>query len=208
VDSKLSPLQRWILALLRGCDPRWTLTGGGALVGYVLGHRTTRDLDLFFKGLWQLDTLPREIEGTLRAAGLEVRSVRSAPAFHRLEVRDEQEAVLVDLVAEPIPPIEVATELEPGILVDTPHELLVNKVCALFGRVAIRDLVDVAALLEAGGDLERALRDAPRKDGGFSPPSLAWVLQSLEVEKLAQSAGYDGAALCAFRDHLVDRLLR
>jgi hypothetical protein len=33
VHSSLSPLQHRILALLADIEPRWTLTGGGALAG-------------------------------------------------------------------------------------------------------------------------------------------------------------------------------
>jgi len=39
----------------------------------------------------------------------------------------------------------------------------------LLERSEIRDLADVKALLDAGGDLDAALRDAPTKDAGFSP---------------------------------------
>lgn len=56
-DSRLSALQRHILRVLASMDPRWTLTGGGALAGLYLGHRETRDLDLFWHGLSALPDL-------------------------------------------------------------------------------------------------------------------------------------------------------
>ena len=90
-------------------------------------------------------------------------------------------------------------ELLPGIHVDTPHEILINKLCALLSRGETRDLVDVDALLTAGGDLERALADASRKDGGFSALTLAWVLQSLDTAADAE--------LESLRDALIERLL-
>lgn len=43
----LSPLQWRILRALAVEDPPWSLTGGGALVGFHLHHRETRALDLF-----------------------------------------------------------------------------------------------------------------------------------------------------------------
>ena len=207
MESKLTPLQRQILAVLRGFDPRWTLTGGGALAGFHLGHRATRDLDLFFHGLSSLDTIPLEIEGRLREAGLGVATLRSAPTFRRLEVRSPDEVILVDLVAEPVPELESPVEVEAGIWVDTQQEILVNKLCALLGRVAIRDLLDVQTLVATGADLEKALALAPLKDAGFSPPTLAWLLKELPVASLARQAGYDPVALVHFRDQLVDRLL-
>ncbi len=199
-SSRLTVLQQRVLHLLAGMEPGWTLTGGGALCGYHLGHRETRDLDLFFHGLRELGHVPQEVSLRLQDAGLTVENLETARSFHRLRVTNGVENLPIDLVAEPVPAIEAPVEVEPGILVDTPHEILVNKLTALFSRWAVRDLVDVKTLLDHGGDLERALADAPRKDGGFSPQSLAWVLDTLPRTNLTPE-------LDAFRKHLIDRLL-
>ena len=198
MESRLSPLQKRVLAVLAGLP--WTLSGGGALAGYHLGHRTTRDLDLFFKGTNVLDHIPLEVESRLRRAGLIVDRIQSGEAFCRIQVGDGVEAFPIDLVAEPVAGIEAPTEVDPGVWVDTPHEILVNKLTALLGRWAHRDLVDVRALLAHGGDLDRALRDAPQKDGGFSPETLAWVLDTTPHAGLPPD-------LLAFKDELVSKLL-
>ncbi len=203
--SSLTPLQARVLALLAGITPPWTLTGGGALAGFHLGHRTTRDLDLFWHGARALDHNADEVARRLVAAGLSVEVERTAPAFRRLRVADASEVLLIDLVADPVAVIE---EPQPQdidgvqILVDTPHEILVNKLTTLLSRSELRDLVDVRALVEAGGDLERAIKDAPRKDGGFSGPTLSWLLGQLPLEQLGATA-----ELVAFRDTLLKRLL-
>jgi hypothetical protein len=59
--GELSALQWRILEELAGFDPSWTLTGGGALAGVHLQHRTTRDLDLFWQGRDQLGSLPADV---------------------------------------------------------------------------------------------------------------------------------------------------
>jgi hypothetical protein len=95
------------------------------------------------------------------------------------------------------------------IRVDTPHEIFVNELCAMLGRAEFRDLVDVRALLAASGDLARAVRDAPRKDGGFSPLTLAWILRGLPISAMAEEEGVvpsEAADLARFRDELVGRL--
>jgi hypothetical protein len=211
--SQLSPLQRRVLLVLADARPAWTLTGGGALVGMHLGHRTTRDLDLFWHGLTSLaDASPASI-ARLRAAGLSVDVVQTSPAFQQLRVSDAETVVVVDFVADPVPTIEqpVEVDLEGTIIqVDTAHEILVNKLCALLGRSEIRDLVDVRALLLHGLDLKRALDDAPRKDGGFSPLTLAWVLRQQPLHAMASAtaiAGDVAAELVRFRDELVRQLL-
>lgn len=188
--DRLTPLQRRILRVLASLAPPWTLTGGGALAGVHLGHRETRDLDLFWRDRRELGVSPREAEGALRADGLDVTVLRTAPAFVELRVSDERAACVVDLVAEPFPALEPPQSAQvEGVLiaVDTAHEILVNKLAALLSRSELRDLVDVKALLEAGGNLERALRDAPKKDGGFSPLTLAWVLKGFAPATLARA---------------------
>ncbi len=208
----LTRLQARVLELLAGLDPPWTLTGGGALAGFHLHHRNTRDLDLFWRGLERLGASRDDVTRRLRDAGIGVESLKASEGFQQLRLKDGGEVLIVDLVAEPVASIEPAIEVVQGrakIRVDTPHEILVNKLCALLGRAELRDLVDVRALLEARGDLKRALRDAPRKDGGFSPLVLAWVLRRLQIDVLARAVEakeMDIDELGRFRDDLVVRL--
>jgi len=89
------------------------------------------------------------------------------------------------------------------------HEILAAKLTALLGRTELRDLVDVRALLDAGIDLAAALRDAPKKDTGFSGLTLAWVLHSFETVPLARALGWteeQAADVDAFRQQLIERL--
>ena len=135
----------------------------------------------------------------LRAGGLSAERQQTTATFCRLLVGDGVERLPVDLVADQAAQIEEPITVAEGIAVDTAHEILVNKLTAMLGRWAERDLVDVEALIEAGGDLDRALRDAPRKDGGFSPETLAWVLDTTE-----QAVPAD---LAAFKVTFIKRLL-
>jgi hypothetical protein len=198
-----------VLASLR---PPWTLTGGGALAGVHLGHRETRDLDLFWRNLGELGTLVPDAVAALGADGLGAQVLRTAPAFGELRVSDGGDACIVDLVAEPFAPIappESALIEGVTIAVDSRHEILASKLATLLERSEIRDLADVEALLDAGGDLESALRDAPMKDAGFSPLTLAWVLKSYDPRPAARALGWSDAdtqAIVAFRVWLLDRV--
>jgi hypothetical protein len=211
-SDKLTPLQRRILRVLAGLNPPWTLTGGGALAGIHLGHRTTRDLDLFWRSRTDLGTSSAEAQTLLRTDGMGVATLRTAPMFGELRVSDDHDVCIVDLVAEPFPPVEPpdrATIGEAVIAVDSMHEILVAKLSALLGRSELRDLIDVQALLEAGTDLPAAVRDAPKKDGGFSAMTLAWVLHSFEPDPLARALNWSEdqtAGIDAFRRQLIDRL--
>ena len=211
--AELTPLQTRVLETLSGIEPRFVLTGGAALVAVHLKHRTTRDLDLFWRDRALLGTLITAVRARLESLGLEVTDLEASPSFHRLRAFDGTEACVIDLVADPAPTLE---EPEPApigrvtILIDTPREILANKLCTLLSRSELRDLQDVKALLEAGGDWDRALRDAPEKDGGFSPLTLAWVLRSLDERALAEAAGWSALetrGLSEFKAELVDRLV-
>ena len=210
--DKLTPLQRRILRVLAEMTPRWTLTGGGALAGLHLGHRVTRDLDLFWRNRAALGELAANALSALRADGLDAQVLRTAPAFGELRVSDATDTCMVDLVAEPfaaIAPPEQALIEGTAIAVDSKHELLASKLATLLERSEIRDLVDVKALVEAGCDLDAALGDTPKKDAGFSPLTLAWVLKGYDAGPAAKALGWGAAQmeeLLAFRQWLINRL--
>ena len=57
--------------------------------------------------------------------------------------------------------------------------------------------------------MQAALRDAPQKDAGFSPLTLAWVLKGTDPRPALKALGWSAAGmeeLLAFRDWLIDRL--
>jgi len=101
--------------------------------------------------------------------------------------------------------VEPPSEARPGVFVDTARELLSQKLCALLSRTELRDLEDIGALLDAGGDLARGMADAATRDGGFSPPTLAWLLQAFPLQR-AEEEGRARSRLIAIRDRLLDAL--
>jgi hypothetical protein len=210
--DRLTALQRRILGVLAGITPRWTLTGGGALAGVHLGHRETRDLDLFWRNRSELGTVVADTVSALRAVGLDVHVLRTAPAFSELRVSDGRDACVVDLVAEPfaaIEPPEQAVVEGTAISVDSKHEILASKLATLLERSEARDLVDLKALLDAGGDLQAGLRDAPKKDTGFSPLTLAWVLKDFDPRPALKALGWgahETEELVSFRQWLISQL--
>ena len=211
--GKLDELQKRVLDSLAAVRPPFILGGGGALAGVHLAHRKTRDLDLFWREQTQLGEIPGLIEARLIQEGLTVSPLQRSPLFVQLRVADASSVVVVDLIAEPTSSLEPPRRCRIGrseILVDTPHAILTEKLCALLERSELRDLVDVEALVRSGEDLNSAVADAPRRDSGFSPLTLAWVLRDWDMRKIAASAALsdaDAAILEAFRLSLIDRLI-
>ncbi len=168
--GKLSQLQERVLVILAGITPPWTLSGGGALAGFHTRHRGTRDLDLFWQQQTTLGDAPDRVRERLTDAGLSISTLETHAAFTRLKVDGiGGDSVVLDLVADPVRLAEPPRPQAVGsvtFLLDTPHQILVNKLCALLGRSEPRDLEDVQVLLDSGGDLARALLDCPQQDAG------------------------------------------
>lgn len=94
-----------------------------------------------------------------RTLGASVEAIQTAPDFRCLLVRRGDEAVVVDLVREYVFQLEPKKGKINGIRIDSPEEILANKLCALLSRSEIRDLVDVRET-RGDGQLEtRSLRD-------------------------------------------------
>jgi hypothetical protein len=212
--GKLDALQKRVLDSLAAVRPPFILGGGAALAAVHLAHRETRDLDLFWRDLTQFGDIPRLIEAQLTNDGLTVSPLQRSPLFVELRVADASSVVVVDLIAEPTAGLEPPQLRRIGrsdILVDTAHAILTEKLCALLGRSELRDLIDVEALVRSGQDLSSAIADAPRRDSGFSPLTLAWVLRDWDVRSIALSTGLpEGHAevLEQFRQSLIDRLIK
>lgn len=204
MQDRLSPLQRELLEGFFELAPEFFLTGGAALAGFHLGHRTTEDLDLFVHEP-RLDEGVSALRRVVERLGASLESLQTSPDFRRFLVRRRDEGVLVDLVHDPVP--SGAPQQRFGrIRVDSPEEIFANKLCTLLSRAEIRDLVDVRALEAAGYDLQEALASGARKDGGLTPGQLAWVLSEVRLGADAHVPG--GCTVDELRAFLVGLLAR
>jgi hypothetical protein len=210
--GSLDRLQKRVLVILAGFKPPFILGGGGALAIYF-DHRQTRDLDLFWEEIDVLGGLPALIQQRLREGGVSTSVVQESSAFVRLRAFDDTSAINIDLVADPTERLERPVVVAIGdseIAAESARDLLVNKLCALLGRSELRDLFDIGVLISHGVSLDEAIDSAPRKDGGFSPLTLAWVLQNLDVRSLSVASGFaasDVDQIEHIRDTLIKRLI-
>lgn len=157
------------------------MTGGAALVGFHLHHRTTSDLDLFTldeSAHERARSVIHEVAARLEAS---METKHDSPGFQRHLLTRGAETVLVDLVLDRTVQIRPEKPIVDGIPVDPPEEILANKLTALVARSEERDLVDVMCLDRAGYRVEDALDAALRKDGGCTPAQIAFVLSEIHV---------------------------
>lgn len=203
--SRLTALQNDVLAAFFARDDRFFLTGGAALAGFHLGHRTTQDLDLF-----TVEDVLDEAETSLRLAaedlGGTVERVRTSPEFRRRILRLRDAAVVVDLVRDRAPQMHATKPLIGAIRVDPADEIFANKLCALLSRSEIRDLVDVMMLERAGLDLRDGILSATKKDGGLTPGQLGFVLSQVTIPEDAAVPATTRGELAEYLVALLDRL--
>ncbi len=205
--SRLTALQRDLLEAFFAREGRLFLTGGGALAGFYLGHRTTEDLDLFAAPGLDLAEPAHALEDAARALGATTAARSTYPDFRRVVVTRGAETCVVDLVVDRAPMIDPAKVMIGAVRVDTEREIAANKICTLLSRSEIKDLVDLTALVRRGIDLDQAFTDARRKDAGAEPATLAWLLEQLTIAPEAVlPSGISAESLLAFRDELVKKL--
>jgi Nucleotidyl transferase AbiEii toxin, Type IV TA system len=207
--ADLSPLQRDVLEAFFACEKGFFLTGGAALAGYYLHHRTTDDLDLFTDRGDAFERGVRAMGAVAASLGASLQVRMDAPDFKRFAIERGSDAVVVDLVHDRVPQLAREKPLVGTVRVDSLEEILANKLTALVGRQEERDLVDVYFLERAGHSVESALPAALAKDGGCTPANLAWLLSQIAIpEGLAVPEPLTVDGLRAYVAGLVKRLRR
>ena len=169
-------------------EPAFFLTGGGALIGFYGHQRVTRDLDLFTRDEDAFRIGSDVLRDAASRIGGTVEALRTTPYFRRFRVSRVEESTIIDLVLETVSAVFEPIELPSyDILIDTPEELAVNKVCALVGRAEPRDLVDLHFLHTQGLDLDTAVTQAKQKDGGVGTDTFLMALQGISPKQLDAS---------------------
>jgi hypothetical protein len=206
--SKLTALQRDVLDAFFQRERGFFLTGGAALAGFHLGHRTTDDLDLFTAQDGAFERGRFVLADVAAALGGELQVRQDAPGFKRIVLTRGDEGLIIDLVRDVSPQLHPVKLDRDHILVDSADEILANKLTALVGRAEERDLVDVMFLERAGYSLESALAAALAKDGGCTPATLAWLLSEVTIpDGISLPAGVTPGELRAYVNALIARLL-
>jgi hypothetical protein len=157
-ESVLYPLQDAALAVARDVDTGFYLTGGAALGRVHLHHRYSEDLDLFVNDDERFQVwADRLLEAWRADARWAVAVQRRDPRFVRASLATPDAALKIEFVNDVRGRVGIPTRDERLGLVDTPENILANKVTALLDRQEPKDLADVWGLCRRRG---LALRDA------------------------------------------------
>jgi predicted nucleotidyltransferase component of viral defense system len=174
--ADLDEAQRIVLRRLACSDlaEHFTLTGGTALGAFHLHHRRSQDLDLFS----ERDVPLSSIDAFLKTVPeLEIASFQRRYDRKMFTATVAGQPLKIEFTKFPFEHVCGRQEVEPGLWVDAPSEILVNKLLAMTDRCEPKDYVDVYFLLrtEGGPGLLEALVLAERK---FGIAGLRYSLQS------------------------------
>lgn len=208
--SALTPIQRRIIDEFFARTDDFFLTGGSALAGYYLGHRTSADLDFFTTSDDAFPHARRLVEDAVRHLGGLTEVVREYPGFIELRATVAGESVKIDLVRETVPQVRPDKPRIGSAVVDSIEDIAANKICAVVGRSEVRDYVDLFFLDRAGQSLPQAIERARDKDAGIEPATLAWILGQVRVNSLPPTLlkPLTPAELQSFIDELARKLSR
>lgn len=197
-SGSLSSLQCDFLEIWFRKTDGFFLTGGAVLVGFLKSPRITRDLDLFTTKADAFEDALHLFSAICREIGADVELLRTAPHFRRYFVRRQGEETLIDLVLDTAPQVfPEKSRINREMVIDTPEEILINKICSIVGRSEPRDFFDVYFLSLRGHDVEKALTLASVKDGGVNEESLLFVLSEI---------AWDSFSIPGFDDETIDKV--
>jgi len=174
----LYPLQDRVLATIALAETGFYLTGGTAASRGYLHHRFSDDLDLFVNDdrrftLWA----DRLVQRLVADAAWRVEVLLREERFVRANVRAGEVDLKIEMVND-VPSRAGAVRDDPVLgRLDSPENILANKLTALVDREEPKDLADVWGFCcHMGLSIERALGDAHGKAAGLFAPDLARAL--------------------------------
>lgn len=174
--------QDQILQVLQELDTQFYLTGSTAASRGYLQHRFSDDLDLFVNddgrfGLWS----ERVIYALSSHSAWQTEVIQKEERFVRLVVGRENVQLKIELVNDV--PARVGQVRSHPLLgrLDSPENILANKVSALIDREEPKDLADIWGFCcRMGLALSPAIQGAQSKAAGVFPADLARLLCSVQ----------------------------
>jgi hypothetical protein len=176
----LYPYQDRILSVLQHVDTEFYLTEGTAASRGYLKHRFSDDLDFFVNdddrfGLW----VERIIQVLLNNPDWQCHVSLKEERFARLSLTEGDLILKIELVNDV--PARVGNLHEHAVLgkLDSPENILANKITALIDREEPKDLADIWGFCcRMGLSIQEAISHAESKAAGIFPPDLARLLCS------------------------------
>ncbi len=176
----LYPFQNQILKIVRHIDTGFYLTGGTAASRGYLNHRLSDDLDFFVNddhrfGLW----VERVIQTFPRDQNWQCQVLLKEDRYAQLNVAQGELALKLEFVNDV--PARVGSIRDDPVLgfLDSPENILANKITALLDREEPKDLADIwgfCCVMKLS--LQDVITNAESKAAGVFPADLGRLLCS------------------------------
>jgi Domain of unknown function (DUF1814). len=177
----LYPYQNRVLDIINRAETDFYLTGGTAASRGYLNHRFSDDLDLFVNdadrfGLW----VERLIHAFLNQKEWQCQVLLKEERFARIHLAQTNTIMKIELVND-VPAHTGIIRRHPELgRLDSPENILANKITALLDREEPKDLADIWGFCcQMGLSLTEAITNAQSKAAGVFPADLARVLCSV-----------------------------
>ena len=177
---KLYPCQDKVLEIISKLETGFYLTGGTASSRGYLHHRFSDDLDLFVNdnnnfGLWS----DRVINGLSGAGNWQIDILLRDERFSRAVLIEGDLLLKIEMINDVPSHIGKIRKHEILGMLDSPENILANKVTAIIDREEPKDMADIWGFCcKMGISLSEALTNAHSKAAGIFPADLARVLCS------------------------------
>jgi len=178
--ARLYPLQDRVLETIGSLDTQFYLTGGTASSRGYLHHRFSDDLDFFVNDDSRFRLWSDRIITALSAGFPTLQVLQNEERFTRLSVQDVDVALKIELVNDVPSHVGSLTRHKILGLLDSPENILANKVSAAIDRKEPKDFADIWGFCcKMGLSLTRAITGAQSKAAGIFPADLARTLCSV-----------------------------
>lgn len=168
----LLPHQIEILRLFFGSNfgKQFFLTGGTGLSAFYLAHRDSKDFDFFSINSFDGQQIRVAINEIAQKMGCEVLPKVTSDTYHEIYLENKQNGWTqrIDIVKEQPKRFGDIVEID-GVRVDSLENIGSNKIAAIFGRLEIKDYIDLYFILTSTKlSFEELFAQARQKDLGLS----------------------------------------
>mgnify|MGYP001619327431 CR=1 FL=1 len=168
----LLPHQIEILKLFFGSNfgKQFFLTGGTGLSAFYLAHRDSKDFDFFSIDQFDNQQIRVVIDEIAQKMDCEILSKVTSDTYHEIYLENKQDEWIqrIDIVKEQPKRFGKIVEVD-GIRVDSLENIGSNKITAIFGRLEIKDYIDLYSILtNTNLTFGELFAQARQKDMGLS----------------------------------------
>lgn len=158
------------------------LTGGTALAVFYLGHRLSKDFDLFSIEEFDTEALYHTVDFLAQESGASLGVKVKSPTYNEIYLENKEDGWIqrFDFVHEQPVHFGEIQEIE-GVRVDSLENIATNKILTIYNRFEPKDYIDLYLILQKTGlKFDDLFSLAKKKDAGLFEFYFAQSLDNLE----------------------------